>query len=202
MAKVINGALSGVLGNLVAVKAKDMQIIRIRPRSRSVWSDKQKQSWKRFKTLTDFWNQFMYSPVQKIWKIADKGQRGINLFIKTNMPAFGPEGELIDPDKLHFSAGKLPLPHRFSAVRTAGNPEKIDVTWDKTEAPGAGSSDDELRMVIANDGKFTGPLSTGFFRKAGVAVIQSAGLETAQAVYLSFASDKRKMYSADQYFGL
>ena len=202
MAIIKNGGLSGMIGNLVAVRAKDMQILRIRPRSRSVWSGKQKQVWKRFRALTDFWNQFRYTPVQQIWKIADKGLRGINLFIKTNMPAFDPEGVVIDPDKLHFSAGRLPLPHRFIASRTLGDSDKIDVTWDNTQAPGAGRSDDELMMMIANDGVFTGPLSTGFLRKAGTALIQSEALATAQAVYLSFASDKRKMYSADQYFQL
>lgn len=202
MAILKNGALSGMIGNLVAVRVKDMQIIRMAPRSRSVWSDKQKQTWKRFGALTDFWNVFRYTQVQKIWKISDKGSRGINLFIKTNMPAFGPEGELINPERLHFSAGRLPLPYRFTAVRNPQDPDMIVVTWDNTTPSEAALPDDELRMMIAGNGIFTGPVSTGFLRKAGTAVIQSVELATAEAVYLSFASDKRKMYSEDQYFRL
>jgi len=202
MAILKNGALSGMIGNLVTVNAKDMQIIRIKPRSRSVWSNKQTQTWKRFRALTDFWNQFKYKPLQQIWKIADKGSRGINLFISTNMPAFDADGVLIDPERLHFSAGKLPLPYRFSASRMAEEPGKIEVSWNIAKAPGSGRPDDELRMTIAKDGKFTGPASTGFLRKAGTAVIQSESLAAAQAVYLSFASDKRNMYSEDQYFAL
>lgn len=202
MAILLNGGqLSGMIGGLVAVRAKDMQILRSAPRSRSVWSERQKQTWERWRALTDFWNRFRFTPLQKIWKIADKGQRGINLFIKTNMPAFGPEGALVDPERLHFSAGRLPLPHTFTAVRSAEDLEKIEVTWNNTPVPGGSRPDDELMMMVAGNDNFTGPIATGFIRRAGTAVIQlPEGMETADAVYLSFASDKRKMYSPDQYF--
>jgi hypothetical protein len=196
------GQLSGLMGGIVAVKGKDMQILRSAPRSRSVWSEKQIQTWNRFRALTEFWNRYRFTAVQNIWKIADKGQRGINLFIKTNMPAFDPDGVLVDPERLHFSAGRLPLPHNFMAVRSAENHEKIEVSWDIAPAQGGARSDDELMMIIAVNGNFKGPVATGFMRKAGTAVIQSEDLGTAVAVYLSFASDKRKMYSWDQYFAL
>jgi len=90
----------------VGAPTKKVQIIRSAPRKRSKnsWSDKQKLNWKRFGAMVTFWKQFKYTPMQKIWKIADEGGRGINLFIKTNMPAFGAEGELLDPSRLHFSA--------------------------------------------------------------------------------------------------
>jgi hypothetical protein len=203
MAILKNGTqISGLIGGVVAVCGKDLQILRKAPRSRSVWSEKQQQTWNRFRALTDLWNGFRFTPVQQIWKIADKGQRGINLFIKTNMPAFDPDGMLIDHERLHFSAGKLPLPHLLSTARSMEGPAKIEVKWDNTLAPGGARSDDELMIMIAGAGKFSGPVATGVTRKAGSAVIQSPDLETAQAVHLSFASDKRKMYSWDQYFSL
>jgi hypothetical protein len=203
MAKLKNGQISGLIGAIVAVPGKDEQILRSAPRKRSKesWSDKQTKVRSRFSMLVEFWNKFNHTPVQKIWKIADEGKRGINPFISINSPAFGADGELTDPEKLHFSAGKLPLPHRFKAKRSESDPTKIEVTWDHEPEPGAGMSDDVLRMMISKEGKYSGPVNTGVWRRAGSAVVQlPAGLETAEAVWLSFASDKRRMYSGDQYF--
>jgi hypothetical protein len=201
MAILINGGqLSGMIGGLVAVRGKYVNILRSAPRRRSVWSGRQKQTWERWRAVTTFWNRFRFTPVQQIWKIADKGQRGINLFISSNMPAFDPDGVLVDQERLHFSAGRLPLPFNFTVVRSMEDPEKIEVAWDTNPVPGGARSDDELRMVIFSNGNFKGPVATGFIRKEGAAVIQSADLGTATAVYLSFASDKRKLYSWDQYF--
>jgi hypothetical protein len=201
MAILINGGqISGMIGGLVAVRGKYVNILRSAPRSRSVWSEKQEQTWNRFRALTDLWNRFRFTPVQKMWKIADKGQRGINLFIKTNMPAFDPDGALVDPERLHFSAGSLPLPYEITAVRSAQEPDKIEVTWNTSPVPGSARPDDELMMMVASNGNFKGPVATGTIRKAGSAVIQSGELVTAEAVYLYFASDKRKIYSWDQYF--
>jgi hypothetical protein len=201
MAILINGGqLSGLIGGVVAVRGKDLQILRSAPRKRNRWSGKQLQTWERWKALTTLWNRFRFTTVQQIWKIADKGQRGINLFISTNMPAFDPDGVLVDQERLHFSAGRLPLPHNFMVARSFEDPGKIEVSWDTAPAPGGARSDDELMMMIGGNGNFKGPVATGFPRKAGSAVIQSADIETADAVYLSFASEKRKIYSWDQYF--
>jgi hypothetical protein len=203
MAILTNGGqLSGMMGGLVAVRGKDVQIIRSAPRSRSIWSEKQKQTWNRFRALTELWNGFRFTAVQNIWKTTDKGRRGINLFIKTNTPAFDPDGALVDRERLHFSAGRLPLPHNFTAVRSLEDPEKIEVLWDTAPAQGGARTDDELMMMVSRDGKFIGPAATGFIRKAGSAVIRLEDPGTVQAVYLSFSSDKRKMYSWDQYFAL
>jgi hypothetical protein len=201
MAKIINGQLTGLLGALVVVRLKNGAVLRSAPRERRKWSLKQQQTWKRFTALTNLWNSFKYTTVQKIWKIADGGGRGINLFIQTNMPAFGTEGELMDIEKLHFSAGKLPLPHHFSAVME--NPGEIKVSWDPDHQPGQGRREDVLMMQAAGDEKFSYPVNTGVQRKTGSAVLQlPKGFEDSRDVYLSFANEKREMYSEDQYFGL
>ena len=205
MAILNNGQISGLLGSVVAVTMPKVTILRSAPRKRSKksWSDKQKQIRIRFGKLTGFWNQFKYTPVQKIWKIADKGKRGINLFISTNSPAFGTDGELIDVERLHFSAGKLPLPHRFTAKRSESDPNKIEVSWDNDPEPGSGMADDELMMMLSKEGQYSGSFNTGIWRRAGSAVVQlPVGLETAEAAWLSFASDRRGMYSQDAYFEL
>ena len=195
------GELSGMVGNLVVVQMKNKKVLRMAPRKRSHWSEKQKQTWKRFRAQTEFWNRL--PQVHHIWKIADEGNRGINFFIKTNNPAFGPEGEIIDLERLHFSAGKLPLPHRFTAVRSLDDQGKIVVSWDNDPQPGLGRDNDELMMIATLDGEFKGPVNTAIRRKAGTAEISlPQGFEIAQAIYLSFASEKRGFYSDDQFFGI
>lgn len=205
MAKFKNGQITGLIGGIVAIPGKEEQILRSAPRKRSKksWSGKQKLIRSRFGMLTEFWNRFRFKPVQKIWKIADEGKRGINLFISVNSPAFGPLGELIDQGRLHFSAGKLPLPHRLTAKRSESDPAKIEVSWDHDPEPGAGRADDVLRMMVSKEGKYSGPVDTGVWRRSGSALVQlPAGMETAEAVWLSFASDRREMYSQDQYFSI
>jgi hypothetical protein len=199
MAKIINGQLSGLLGALVAVRTKNGAVLRSAPRERRKWSFKQHQTWKRFTALTDLWNTFKYYPLQTIWKIADRGGRGINLFIQTNMPAFGTEGELMEVGKLHFSAGKLPLPHYLTAVK--GDPGEINVSWDPAPQPGEGRGDDLLVMQFVKEKVFSKQLNTAVQRKMGSAVLTlPPGFENSGGVYLSFANEKREMYSEDQYF--
>ena len=78
MAILINGQISGLLGSIVSVPMPGKTILRSAPRKRSKrsWSRKQKQNRSRFGMLTEFWNRFRFTPVQKIWKIADKGKEG------------------------------------------------------------------------------------------------------------------------------
>jgi len=198
-----SGALSGLVGNLVAVKYKDGKtVLRTRPRKRK-YSDKQKQNWKRFSAVSSFWSQFMRSPIQEIWKGAEEGRRGNNLFINANAPAFNAEGVIEELEKLHFSAGRLPLPHHLTAQRNQGDPQKVDVSWQNdTESPAA-QSDDVLMMMVSHDGKFTGPVATGAVRKQQSAVVTLPAVSgTTDAIWLFFASEKRKLYSPDQFFSL
>jgi len=199
------GGFSGLVGNAVIVQMEGKQVLRSRPgkRGKNGWSERQKMNWKRFSTVSAFWRQFRNTPIQKIWKSAEDSKRGLNLFIKANMPAYGPGGELVDPERLHFSAGRLPLPHKFTAVRDSVDPEKVVVSWQDDPGSGIAKPKDELMMMISNEGKFKGPIATGVFRKQQTAVIQlPAGIGAVQGIYLFFGSEERGMYSADQYFGI
>jgi hypothetical protein len=116
---------------------------------------------------------------------AVEGQRGNNLFIKTNMPAFGPDGTLIDPERLHFSAGKLPLPYRFMAVKSPVDPSDVEVTWQDDPGSGLARSEDELMMMVGHDGEFTGPVATGALREKESALFQLPSVSsTVQGIYL------------------
>jgi hypothetical protein len=194
------GDISGLVGNVVAVKYKNGKtVLRKRPGKRK-YSDKQKQNWQRFSAVSSFWSQFMWSPVQQIWKVAEEGRRGNNLFINANAPAFSIDGVIEDLERLHFSAGRLPLPHHLTAQREQGDPQKLDVSWQNNPESPAAQSDDELMMVVTYDGKFTGPVATGAKRRQQSAVVTLPTVSgTIEAIWLFFASEKRKLYSPDQY---
>jgi hypothetical protein len=206
MAKVDGGSnITGMIGPVVFVNFNGKKYARMapRPRSKGSWSEKQQMHRQRFREINAFWKQFYRTPVKQIWELAADQMKGVNLFIKTNLPAFSADGTQIDLEWLHLSAGKLPLPHKFKAERKAGDPEKVEVTWKDNSGIGFAVTHDELIMTVAYDGKFTSPIPTGAFRKQESAVIElPAGIENIQGIYLFFASVGRKLYSPDQYFGI
>jgi len=196
------GILSGLVGNVVVVNYGNGKVVLRRAPRKRKFTERQKQNWTRFSALASFWGQFDGSPVQQIWKVAEEGRRGINLFININSPSFNPEGVLEDISRLHFSAGRLPLPNKMSAQRVADDSIRVEITW-KDDRSGLARSDDELMMVVAHEGKFTEPLATKALRKQESAVIELPAVTgTVEGIYLFFASEKRKLYSPDQYFGL
>lgn len=197
--------LSGLVGNVVFYSFNGETYVRSvgRKRTKNSWSERQVLHRQRFRAVKALWARFDYSPVQEIWRVAEQGKRGDNLFVSVNMPAFGPGGALIDPEQLHFSAGQLPLPYRFMATRSAGDPDKIEVSWQDDPGSSLTRSHDQLMMMVALGDEFTGPIATGALREQESAMIQLPTVsETIQGIYLFFASDKRKMYSPDRYFGI
>ncbi len=205
MGKIVGGNIVGGVGNLVFWSYNGNNYVRTAPgkRSRKSWTEKQKQNWNRFNALTAFWRQFRFGPIKQIWQVAEEGKKCNCLFFETNSAAFGPDGALIDKERLHFSAGKLPLPHLLTASRVPGDPDKVEVNWQYDAGAGNAWPDDELMMMVSNDDKFTGPIKTGALRKQELAVIQlPTGIGTINAIYLFFGSEKRKLYSPDMWFGM
>lgn len=206
MAKLKGGTeamISGKVGGLVFFDYFGERHVRVAPKERKKgsWSPRQQAHRKRFSAVYAFWGQYERTQIQNIWKLAAVKMHAINLFMKTNMPAFGHEGELMDLERLHFSTGQLPLPHLLNTTRLSGDPEKIEVTWQDDSGNAHARSNDELLVMIAHEGKFTGPIETGFVRKTKNAVIQiPAGIGAVQGIYLFFASKERMLYSSDQYF--
>ncbi len=197
--------LSGLVGNLVFYNYRGQQCVRTiqRKRAKNSWSESQILVRKRFAAIKVFWSRFDYSPVQGIWKVAEKGRRGDNLFVSVNMQAFGPDGSLTDQERLHFSAGQLPLPFRFTAVRSQGDPSKIEVTWQDDPGSALAWDSDRLMMMVGYGEEFKGPLETGVMRKQKSALIELPAVPgTIDAIWLFFASEERQLYSPDQYFSL
>jgi hypothetical protein len=195
--------LSGLVGNVLFFSYKGQTYIRVRPgkRAKNFWSERQLLARKRFAALKAFWRRFDKSPIQEIWRVAEVKMRGDNLFLKTNKTAFGPDGTLTDPERLHLTAGALPLPAKLTAARSAGDPSMLEVTWQDDPGGAIAWDDDELMMMVMHDGDFTGPVATGALRKQESALIDLPTVSgTIEAIWLFFASAKRNLYSQDQYF--
>ena len=195
--------LSGLVGNVVFFSYKGETYVRSRPRkkSKNSWSENQLFAQKRFTALKAFWGRFGNTSIPEIWRVADENMRGDNFFLKTNKVAFGPDGALTDPERLHLTAGKLPLPGKLSAARSESDPSVLEVTWQDDPGGAIAWDDDELMMVVGHDLEFTGPVATGVLRKQESAIIQIPSVSgTVHGVYLFFGSKRRKMYSWDQYF--
>ncbi len=197
--------LRGLVGNLVFYSYNGVQCVRTLPRkkAKNSWTERQLLARKRFAAVKEFWGRFDNSPVQGIWKSAVKGRRGDNLFLSVNMPAFGSDGTLTDPERLHFSAGELPLPLRFAAARSQVDLSLLEVTWQDDPGSALAWDDDELMMMVGHEPEFTGPVATGAKREQEAAVIPIPTVPgTVHGVYLFFASEDRKRWSVDQYFGI
>jgi len=208
MARVIGGIggrVSGKVGPVVYVNFNGRNYVRIAPKERkkNSWSPKQVTYRKKFSKVCNFWSGTVPTKIKQIWDLDAERMNGFNLFVKTNLPAFGSDGTVSDPERIHFSTGKLPLAHKLTAERTPDELGKVAVTWHNDSDSILESTRDELMMVIDFEGKIWGPILTGALRKQESAVIQlPAGLETVKGIYLFFGNEERELYSVDEYFGI
>jgi hypothetical protein len=169
-------------------------------RSKKSWSEKQLLHRKRFKVINEYCGKNQYL-IHTIWNMAAEYGHGYNAFLKANTPAFSQEGELSFVDKLHFSAGNIPLPQQFTAKRSESDPSKVEVKWMDEDYFANLHSHDELMMVAGFPDHFTAPIATGVIRKKGEALIDlPAESENISGIWLFFRSYKKDGYSGDQYF--
>jgi len=196
--------LSGKAGGVVFVLRDGNTYIRSLPeRSKNSWSPRQQMHRVRFKAINDYCAKYKHSLIPQIWNLAGVHGHGYNQFLKANMPAFGPDGQLEEVEKLHFSAGKLPLPQNLKATRSNDTPSKVDVSWiNDTKLPKV-NLQDELIMVAGYPDHRTTPIATGILRSKCNALIDLPDeYKTITGIYLFFAAYTKDAYSPDQYFGL
>jgi hypothetical protein len=205
MARIIEGIgtqLSGKLGNLVFVQAKGKTIVRtVQIRSKNSWSPKQIMHRQRFKMVNQFCR--LHQPViNLVWNKTDAQHSGYNLFLKTNIPAFDPEGNLTNYDLIRLTTGNLILPGSLSVEYING--EMLNATWIMDDISGNCNDNDELFVVAKYPGlKYTAAISTGVKRSEQRATIKlhpSKG--KILGVHLFFGKSDKSDFSADQYFSL
>jgi hypothetical protein len=195
---------SGKVGGIVQVQSNGLEIIRMpQVRSKKSWSEKQNLHRQRFKMINEYCGRYIHSLIPMIWNLATESRHGYNLFLSANSPAFSQEGELAFVDKLHFSAGKIPLPPQLTAKRSGSDPSKVEIKWTDEDYFANLHSYDELMMVAGFPDHFTIPIATGVLRKAGEALIDlPADYSTITGIWLFFRANKKDGYSGDQYFGM
>jgi len=157
----------------------------------------------RFKAINEYCKKYKYSLIPQIWNLTAEYGHGYNAFLSANSPAFALDGQLTDVDKLHFSAGELPLPQQLKAKRSESDASKVEVSWMNDENLSPVFSHDELMMVAGFPDHFTAPIATGVLRKKGEALIDlPEDFENIGGIWLFFRANKKDGYSGDQYFGI
>jgi hypothetical protein len=203
MARIKGNKLIGKVANVVYTEWNGIEVVKsLASRSKNSWTDKQELHRQRFAAINEYCGKNAFV-IKTIWNLAAENRHGYNLFLSANTPAFALDGELAMVEKLHFSAGNIPLPQLFTAKRSESDPSKVEATWTEDENLPGYYSHDELMMVCGYPDRFTMPIATGVLRKSGSALIDlPEGSETITGIWLFFRGNKGEAYSGDQWFGL
>lgn len=199
MAKVediLSNKISGRVGNVVYATLNGQTVVRSLPRTNpDKRTPAQLRNQERFRLIHKFCGQFKRVLIPQVWNAQAKTDNGYNLFVKTNTPAFGPDGELTDPKKIKLSIGNLPLPEQLEVHRIEGS-NNIQVSWQKSTTLGGVTLKDELMVINAGEGKFSEMMATGIKRMNLGGTFELPELaSTATHVYLFFESLDQRYYS-------
>ena len=200
MAKVIGGIesmLSGKFGNMVFVQRQGKTYMRSAPkRKKDSSTPAMLLNQKRFGEVIRFCGQFKSSVIPQIWNLAAVGTSGYRLFQKTNSPAFGPDGSLLDPKLLRFSTGGLTLPKGLNAGRPEVGGSIIEVSWPKDLDLGGIRLQDNLMVISTVGGIYSDITDTGIVRSDLNGSFElPVKPNAATHIYLFFASRDRSDYS-------
>lgn len=155
----------------------------------------QLRNQERFRLIHQFSAQFKGVLIPQIWNAQAKTDNGYNLFVKTNTPAFGPDGELTDPEKIRLSIGNLPLPEQIVAHRIEGS-QSVQVSWQKNKPWGGLALKDRLMFISAGEGSYSEITSTGLKRVDLGGSFELPAMDfPATHVYLFFESLDQRYYS-------
>jgi len=200
MAEVLDVFGKKVIGKAGPVSffiSRGKTIMRSLPGKRSVPStEKQLRNQRRFKAIRLFCNSFKDVVIPQIWNGLATTSSGYHLFMKTNSPAFDPEGIITDPMKIRLSMGNLALSPGMQARRTSSEDTIIEVKWEKDALFGGLSLRDPLMVISYGDGKYSDMKDTGLTRGNLGGNFELPKLDSpATHVYLFFVSLDRRYYS-------
>ena len=208
--------LTGMVGGIVIAERNGKQYYRRAPQRevKNSWTPAQLLHRQRFSKVNEFCNLFKHSLIPQIWnaatfsKVQNFGKVGITnimsgyaLFLKTNMPAFAPDGSLEDAKKLQLSIGKLSFPPDLLAMRLASDHGSIEVNWTLEPHILGQRLSDELMVISAAHSLYSEITATGIKRGdlTGTFVLPPLPLPETH-IYLLFASKDRRDYSPSRCF--
>lgn len=168
MARVTEGSRSGLSGKadgMVYSNVNGQTIVRKAPRfKKDSFTPGMLLNQQRFREVNSFCARFKDSVIPQIWNGMDNRMSGYALFLKTNMPAFGPDGALADAKKIMLSVGSLSFPQGFEARRSETDGNRVEVSWPRELHVGGIHLKDELMLVSAADGEYSEITETGLTR--------------------------------------
>lgn len=197
MAKVKDGArsqLSGKADGLVYVQFNGGVYARRLPqRKEDKWTPGMKLNEQRFREVNNFCGLFKDTVIPQIWKGASSRMSGYALFLKTNMPAFAPDGSIGDAKKLMLSTGNLSFPEGFDVRRSEGEGNRVEVSWPRELHVGGVHLKDELMVISSAGDRYSEITNTGIERNhlGGTFALPANPMH----LYLFFASKDRRDYS-------
>lgn len=200
MARVVNenqSSLSGKAYGQVYVHLNGQTFTRSLPHYKKDSATKgMLQNQKRFKRVNEFCALFKDDLIPRIWKGVNARMSGYALFLKTNMAAFAPDGSLLDAQKIQLSIGSLSFPPGLEASRIEGNPNRVEVSWPRQLNVGGIHTKDELMVISAGEGEYSGITETGITREmlGGSFELPLLNKEITH-LYLFFGSRDRRDYS-------
>jgi len=193
----VEALVSGKVGPIVYYQLRGKQYVRtVQNRKKNSWSPQQKLHRQRFSKVIQLWNQLKSTHIAPIWKLATQEMNGYVYFMKINMPAFGPDGNLTNPRELQLSTGKLRLPLDLAASRQAEGSLTVEVSWENDPNLKAVRLYDELMMVSYANGVYSVMSPTGLERSAqnGSFTLHVWPANTTH-IYLFFASQDEMEYT-------
>jgi len=165
MARVTAASRSGLSGKvegLVYVQLNGQTYTRRAPRfKKDSITPGMLKNQQRFKEVNQFCALFKTTVIPQIWNGLEARMTGYALFLKSNMPAFGPDGSLLDAKKIKLSTGKLSFPEGFEARRSEVDGNRVEVAWPREMTVGGVHLKDELMVISAADGQYSEITQTG-----------------------------------------
>ena len=188
---------SGKIGNVVYYQLRGKSYVRtVQVRKKDSWTPRQVLERQRFSKASQLWKQLKSTRVAQIWNLGSDLMNGYALFMKLNLPSFGPDGNLNDQRELQLSTGKLRLPLDLEASRQAPGSSTIAVSWKNDLYLKEVRLQDEL-MIVSYANKFYSVLSpTGLERRIQGGTITLPVIPAdATHIYLFFASTDKLDYT-------
>lgn len=205
MAQVNNRIVgfSGRIGDLIFYRSGGKEFVRRCSRGRrDAQTPGQLLQRQRMRGVVKMYQALRATFVHRVWQQLAQmySLSAYQLFIQHNIRAFDGRGGIIF-DRLHFSAGILPLPANLSAERTG--PTEVKLTWQNPGVfPREKMSDRLVVVVVGEDTAFylPGPESVNACRGAQQALLSLQERETPSHLYCFFASANGQEFSDNVYF--
>jgi len=195
------GAIKGTFGNYIGASWKGRGYVRIRPSNYvNPNSPKQQKQRARFAACTKLSKFLRIDILNPIWTKMAGNITGQNLFMKTNISLFAPDGTITDYENLKVSVGRLPLPKNIVVQNDGATAGAIRITWNDNSGKDIAASTDRLRVVYITGTTAVVMEGLVFTRSECLATIQLNGISGQTVhVYVFFEDAEAGTFSESFY---